>query len=271
MDLSPAAAVKLIQRSVAERMLTDVEDLTTFILDGPPKALPTHQGHMVDMYMRCSSLFRGARILIENDLPEESLILSRSLFTESLWLTELANVTMSEQIALIMGWRYASLGEVRGLVVEAHKAGLEDSPELVLGDVERHRKAVEGYGQRHGVLKAKKFPSVKDLAKSQGRREDLWSFELAHEMTHGSEAAHLLRHKGMGDAIAFVAATSDPDFICGAARLSARSMVFAHYAIASILDLILDRDLEDWLGEIEHCTALFEHRAELSDSEGTGA
>lgn len=258
-EISPSEAVKLIQRSVAQRLLTDVQNLSDSMLGQPPQTLPTHLGHAIDMYMRARTLFKGCRLLIENDLPEEGMILCRSLFTESLRLSALASADEQDQIALVMGWRYSSLNEVRGLFMEAEKAGLEDDLPNALAGVERQRRSVGDYGRRNGVEKSKKFPDEKTMARAQGRDEDLWSFQLAHEMTHGSEAAHLQRRHKTAGVLAFFSGTSDSDFICGVARLAARSMVMAHYAAATILGWESDRDLEGWLAEIEHCTTVFEH------------
>ncbi len=41
-------------------------------------------GLILDMRQRCVSLFSSVLILLDNNQPEEALILARSLFTESL-------------------------------------------------------------------------------------------------------------------------------------------------------------------------------------------
>jgi hypothetical protein len=43
----------------------------------------------VGMYWRCMSLFRSIILLLNNNQPEEALMLWRSLFTESLRMREL--------------------------------------------------------------------------------------------------------------------------------------------------------------------------------------
>ncbi len=49
----------------------------------------TADGLTLGMYWRCVSLFRSVLILLDNNQPEEALILARSLFAESLRLMEL--------------------------------------------------------------------------------------------------------------------------------------------------------------------------------------
>ena len=52
-------------------------------------SVTTINGQVLDIYQRCKSLFRSVLILLDNNQPEEALIIARSLFVESLRLMEL--------------------------------------------------------------------------------------------------------------------------------------------------------------------------------------
>ncbi len=63
------------------------------------------------------------RLLADNGFGQEALALSRSLFTESLMLMEIADADGIRGVELVVGWSIGSIDDFNGLLSEAEKAG----------------------------------------------------------------------------------------------------------------------------------------------------
>jgi hypothetical protein len=211
-------------------------------------------GLILDMRQRCVSLFSSVLILLDNNQPEEALILARSLFTESLRLMELEDAG-TERAALSLGHYVESLKRIEGLFGhDAKKLGLTDDPSDVLAHVEKKKREMETYRVRHGIGELRKFRKERDAAARLNReKEDLWTFLLSHAMVHGGEAAHMYRRRVVEpDLMAFYSYTSDPDLLADVGLFAARSISHAQYAVASIFDWAISPELRELILELEH-------------------
>lgn len=182
--------------------------------------------HVLGMFWRSRRLLRGVIALLESGLPEEALIIGRSLFEDSLRLRQLAEEPENRG-ALTMGWVIASLEKKKGLIRAAHKAGLEMSPETVLDALQSEQVELQKYCSQ-GIGRPKTFLPPKEAAMRYGRTDDYWTYELSHQMVHGGDAAWLFsRRKVAGDRVGVFAGTHNPAVVVGVARYAAGSLVEA--------------------------------------------
>ena len=168
--------------------------LTQGILPSAPSEVATLDVYAFQMFGRALRLARGAKVLLQAHMAEEALFLGRSLFEDSLRLSDLA-VTPTFRHGLLLRWAYASLNEARGLARTAVEAGLEKDPDSWLEMIENEHKRLSEYAARNGAIKPRKFRSVRDAAHAYGRQESLWTYSLAHEMVHGSDLAFLFNRR----------------------------------------------------------------------------
>jgi hypothetical protein len=74
------------------------------------------------MYSRVGSLLEGVCVLLDNKLPQEATILGRAMFTDSLYLMEIAARGADERAELILGLQHQTITEYEQL--ERHAVGL---------------------------------------------------------------------------------------------------------------------------------------------------
>jgi hypothetical protein len=203
----------------------------------PSESDVPHVGfYILGMFWRSRRLLRGATALLDSGLPEEALIIGRSLFEDSLRLRQLAEEPANRG-ALMMGWVNSSLEEKKGLIRDAQTAGLEMSPDDVFDALQREQVQLQKYCRAHRISRLKKFLTPKDAALRYGRTDDYWTYALSHEMVHGSDAAWIYsRRKFSGDRVGVFAGTYNPTVVVAVASYVAASMVDAARSICRIFD-----------------------------------
>jgi hypothetical protein len=191
---------------------------------------------ILSMFWRARGLFEGSRVLLENNLSEEGLILGRALFTESLRLMELERAG-DKRGELVLGWLLASIQRDRGLVEEARRAGLgtDENEEEIEEVLENRESAITRHKSRKGIERTRRFPGDKDLAQRHGRSVDHWTYLLAHQMVHGSETAHAFKTRTTGEVIKVSLRSPDQIWADAVAGYCCRSMLLADRAACSIL------------------------------------
>lgn len=221
-----------------------------------PVERPRHEGEILAMYGRASSLFDAMSILIRRDHPEEAFMLGRALFSESLRLEELAQASTKGRIALVMGWVDDSWGRIEAVQrgIEKRKTG-DPHPKLIERIAEL-RKQARAYVKRHGVDRLRKFPTEDAMATKQGRQDQLGDYAFSHEFVHGGFAAHLHRYQQIPDGdvplLALSITTKDPRVSAGVAAFAAKSAALAHQSAAAIFDWPEDAsEIQRLLGEVE--------------------
>jgi hypothetical protein len=175
-------------------------------------------------------LARAALVLMEQRLHGEALIFGRSLFEDSLIMAELA-YDKANRRARLLRWQYDSLSEMENLYRAIKPSGLpDDSWADMPAEIGAHRKALEDIGKREGI-KAKRVSQPKEAAKRYGRQHDYWTYEWAHEMVHGSDAAHALYRKtdpvvpGQPQNVYVLTEVDNPVLATGCANWCARSLL----------------------------------------------
>lgn len=196
----------------------------------------THDGVIIQMYLRCPPLFDGVVALLERGLPEEGLFLGRALFDESLQLQELADAPDNRRIGLVVGREGKSIERNRRLMKLAIELGLEK--ELTNAEAQKRiddrELSLAGYAQRHGATTAS-FAKPQEAARCYGRLEDYWSRELAHQMVHGNDAAMIYRRwKVEPDTLVLANRTIDPIVVTAAMCFAGRSLILARGAASKI-------------------------------------
>lgn len=111
-------------------LLSEVSDLLDQARPADVIEVPPPDAYVLAIYWRLRSLFAGVRLLVEHHLPEEALILARSLFTGSLWLMKLAKAG-DDRRRIILGWRNEAIEREKGLMQEAAKLGGPGGPARV--------------------------------------------------------------------------------------------------------------------------------------------
>lgn len=211
--------------ALCDRILAALGSMNPGVVDVPP-----HDVIVIQRFWRCRSLFDGVILLLRSGLMEEALILSRPLFEDALRLAELAEAG-DQRTALAVGYARSSLKEKVGLVRQAARLRLESNPDAVLAHFDGEREKLDRYATRFRLGRIRPR-SLADLSSAYGRGQDYWTYQLSHEMVHGSDAAWLFRrHKTLDGALALAAKSSDPQLITATACFAARSALQAAAAM----------------------------------------
>ena len=198
----------------------------------------------LQIFWRCYSLCRAIILLLREKFAEEALALSRALFTDSLNLSELAEVG-DRRAELALGWMNRSYEEMKGLVRNAHRLGIENNPTETLNGISRQQSDLQAYASRIGVKRLRKFRPELDAAKRYDRQDDYLTYLISHEMVHGSDIAFLFRRRKLANgSLALFAQTSDAEALDAVAAFAALSLLAAISSVASIYSWPLPTDFE---------------------------
>lgn len=192
--------------------------------------------YVLNMYSRIRSLLEGVGVLLEAQLPEEAIHLSRQMFSDSLYLMEIAREGPN-RAALILGAILQSLNEIENLERQALSLRVHEER-----DVERtrehlrdRRRQIEAYRARHGIGRLKTFPDEKQLATSHKRLEEYIDFQFAHRVIHRADIAQFARSKRSHQGFVQISLRNpDQDWFANVAAFAMRCALHAHAAVASI-------------------------------------
>lgn len=192
--------------------------------------------YVVMMYSRIRSLLQGVYVLLNDRLPEEATILGREMFTDSLYLMEIAS-READRASLILGLRNRTLTEMEKLERQARSLGERDEPDVrVLEHVAKGRKNIEACRQRHGIGELGTLRDQKQLARDHGRLGEYLDFQYAHRMVHVAEIAQVGRTRRRDtEVVGMYLRNADPDFRAAVSAFAMTSALHAHKAVASIL------------------------------------
>jgi hypothetical protein len=82
------------------------------------------QAYLLEIFNRMKGLYKACSALLEQDLPEEALIVGQSLFLDAMRLKQASGADEQRRAALAFGWKYDSLEARKGLFQQA-----DSSPE----------------------------------------------------------------------------------------------------------------------------------------------
>jgi hypothetical protein len=220
----------------AQEVAAAIREATRALPVRGPQEVTTHDGVILQMYLRCPPLFDGVVALLEKGLPEEALFLGRALFDESLQLQELADAAESQRIGLVVGREENSIDRNRRLMRLAIELGLETEVTNLEAAkrIDDRERSLAGYARRHGAT-GTAFEKPHAAARRYGRLEDYWSRELAHQMVHGNDAAMIYRRwKISPDTLVLANRTIDPIVVSAAMCFAGRSFILARGAASKI-------------------------------------
>jgi len=233
------------------KLFTEIINAAISIAPDTEIKLPITDTFVLGSYWRSISLFRGVVELLKSNLSEEALILSRSLFTESMRLMEISQAD-KRRGSLILGWANQSYNEIKGLFLEAHRLGLDPDAEKVVTHYEQQQQKLQNYARRHSVGRFGKFRPEGDAAKRFGRQDDYWTFLLSHAMVHGSDAAYVFRRKKIGEsAITLFPNTNDPAIVASVGIFAAKSLLDGAKATAQIFSWSLPAHFDSFYERLE--------------------
>lgn len=216
-----------------------------------PVELPTAHFYVLGMFWRSVRLFDGILLLVKAELPEEAAILCRSLFEDGLRLEQLAREPRLRE-ARIVWWANAAVYDRRELLGEMHRLGLDNDIGAELVALDEKLKDVQGYATRHGVVRFEKFLETKAAAKKLGRdRDDVWFYELANKLVHGSDVAWLFAQTVSEGVARLHAKTANPKVRAGVVGFAVTSITKAAEAVTEMFQWPMPPELRQINQEIE--------------------
>lgn len=221
-----------------EQSLAIVRNVLAVVDEISPKTemeLDVLYAPVISLFWRCVRLQKAVLILLEAKFPDEAFALARSLFDDALLLEQL-NQAKEHRAAMTYGWIRKSISEKEGLFREALRSRLSDDISAELETIVKEREQLELFAKARGVVKPRPFLVGRDAAFGFGRKEDYWSYCLAHELVHGSDAALALgRQKDDRGVFQYALHSDKPWIVATVAGFSARSLLQAATATASML------------------------------------
>jgi hypothetical protein len=121
-----------------------------------------------------------------------------------------------------------SITERVNLFRTAKAMELDNDFEASLASLEEKRRELDSYRGRHGVGRFLPFRSQKDAAILYGRKDDYWTYALAHEFVHGSDVAWMYGRQNIApDTVGLFGQTDNPEFRAGITHFAAASLTEA--------------------------------------------
>jgi hypothetical protein len=232
-----------------------------------PSEIRTHYVFILGMFWRSVRLYHGILVLLKAQLPEEAALLARSLFEESLRLRQLADEPGNRD-ALVLGWANDSITERVNLFRTAKAMGLDNDIDASLASLEEKRRELDTYRGRRGVGRFLPFLSEKDAAIRYDRKDDYWTYALAHEFVHGSDVAWMYGRQNIAaDTVGLFAQTDNPEFRAGIAHFAAASLTEVAVATFSILGWPINPEVQAPFSEIQR--VLDEHETGKGKDRGS--
>ncbi len=203
------------------------------------------------MYWRTRRLYEAALVLLKARLPEEAAIIGRSLFETAMRLMQLA-ADPDDRDVLIIGWVGDSINRREGLFHTAESLGLDPDVQEQLAELRGQRQRLDEYaaGRRW-----KPFLEPRGAAIRFNRRDDFWTYEWAHQSTHGGEASSIFSTRVEGDTTHLHAKTDTPSVLGGFVHFAARAMADAVTATYTILGWTPVPDFEEPVRAMEELLA----------------
>jgi Family of unknown function (DUF5677) len=206
---------------------------------------------VASMYWRTRRLYEAALILLKAQLPEEASIIARSLFEAAMRLMQLA-ADPADRDVLIIGWVGDSIQQREGLFRTAKSVGLASDIDEHLERFSEERRRLQAYAAGRPW---KRFHTPGEAARRFNRADDFWSYELAHESVHGSDAASLFSTRARGNERRMHARVSEPSVLGAFAHFAARAMADAATATYKILGWSPIPDFEEPVRAMEQLLA----------------
>lgn len=201
------------------------------------------------VYDRCRGLFNAVRLLTDNGMGREALILTRPMFTESLMLLEWAAADDTRRVELTLGYSLASLANFEGTMLEGQSRG--DDTSLQLAEVARRRKQIEDYARRRNARTRSWRVDEKALADKHRGGDGYLDFRMSHHFVHGSAFAGEQRVTKRGDLIMVGDPDADRDWAEGAALSAAQSMLYAVRGICGTVAWDEPPGIDDLLARLD--------------------
>jgi hypothetical protein len=242
-------------RSVWTNVLPHAEELYRLISVNVPQGTfdvsPAANIHIIGMLWRALRLYDGVLVLLKAELPEEAMILARSLFEVSLRLKQL-EAEPDDRYPLVLGWINDSIQQQVGLLEVGKASGLDSDIDDALARLRQSKEQIRQYASTLGVTRYQRFFKVKEAASRYGRKEDFWSYEWAHESVHSSDSVWMFaRRRPTEDSVNLYAKTGNSFLLSGFAHFAAQSMIDSAKAVFTIVGWDLPANAVKEVTEIE--------------------
>ena len=265
-EQSPAAQLAPVRRigdTLSNKAEFDKREAFHRILQAAQQIRPqgvseykTHDAPTLSLYWRCVSTLGAILVLLDERYGEEALSLSRSLFNDSMQLLQIAEAG-DARAGLTLGWMNRSYEEIKGLFKKARELGVDPDPSEALKYFANQQSGIQTYMRKHDVEKLRKFRSPEDAAIRYGRRVDYWTYLLAHEMVHGSDASFAFRREQIEDDVFGLCGQSrDPKFLTAVGAFAGKSVLDSMRAVSDVFDWALPSDYEELRSDIDKIASL---------------
>lgn len=114
--------------------------------------------HLLEIFNMMKGAYRGCVLIATRGLPDEALILGRSVFRDAMRLHEAASIGTTDRAALAFGWRSDSLNALEQLLTED---GTDTQHEVSL---KKRRSAISQVIEKFEVEEVRSFASPRDVA-----------------------------------------------------------------------------------------------------------
>jgi hypothetical protein len=219
----------------AKALMTRIHSIVFEHHEAEPLAMPPADSEVLYLYARLRSLLQAIRILLDNRLPAEAVILHRELFFDSLHLVEIA-ARGDDRVELLLGMMNKSLTEFVHFERTAQSLGFrtKEVVDVIEQRVIQRRREIDEYRARVGAGPDRRFPDKRALATEQDRLDELLDFELAHRFVHVAEIAVASRAIKDGEVLGLHLYEPDDDAIAAVAAGVMKAALHGHRAAASI-------------------------------------
>lgn len=229
-----AAATGPARLQQARELLGRVREIVIGHHEGEEMEIPSIWGDLALLtYSRARSVLEGVTLLVDAHLPEEALMLVRSLLSDSLMLAELA-ARPEDPVALGFGWLWETNNRYDDLGRAAVAVGLARADEWAPG-IARRGAAIEDGMKARGVKRRKRFDDEHRLATKHGRAREYWDYKFMSEVIHRLDVAQAFRQQRPSSGTVHVfLRNDDPDWLAAALVGAMTSALHAHKATASM-------------------------------------
>lgn len=206
---------------------------------------------ILSMFSRCKSLYLAIMSLLKKGLLEEGLILSGSLFLESLRLMQIAEAG-EQWTARALGWAKESLRYEKKMMKSASKLGMDKHIQELLKKITERQRSLTKYAEMLGIPNLESLNSVGEAAVRFLDSESYLRYLEAHSLFLSSISVPTFKTRQIEEGkIVIESKTHDANVIAGVGCFAAEAALRSCRAIGQILGWPELAEFGSLLGEIK--------------------
>ena len=232
-------------------LLGDVERLVTNLGGGVLMERPRYDLDVLALFDRCRSRLSAVRALIQRRLPQEAILLSASVFRDSLLLGSLASVDDERRGELLLGQRLSDLSDLEEIIHAASELRGSDATHE-LAAIDKQRKEMAAFAANLDLAINPWNPELTALAVEQNRVSHYVEVRLAEHFAYAISAASQMRSEQTSPDTAMVGGphADAAHWEKPAALIAANSALYAARAMCAIFDWLEPPELAHLVGRV---------------------